>query len=993
MNKTESALRRKLAQMRQANPGPTETQERPEWEQLLEKALQQGLAKVETKAATGDDGPAGLQSFVTKVMPGHNCTGTRKLRLASTQSGPSDLVIIRPDSLGDLILFEPVLSVLATSWSKTRIHVLASHGAKAVAGLMPERITWHFIEGANPWAAPTAVGLDTLRQTLGGVPAGAWLVSVCARKTWWDYAAPSLGQFSRCISLGAVAPLGADRDRLAQAGLGSALAAYSESIPNAGTKHEVRRNLDCVSYLLGCSAPDIFPALRITEEAAQKASEILSETGLAEGDFIACCAAGTANVAIKCWPATSYAECLAQLEQEKPRGVLLLGSLSEEPLVEELESLLRARGVNHKVWLGDKPEDFGVMCALLGKAGLYLGNDTGAMHAAAALKVPVVGIFGGGTWPRFLPCTNRGAAVVRPMPCFDCDWQCHFGDAPCVRKIRVETVLAATRHLLAGPDSGFLVFEEKWQAGEDISELGRGAAVHARGLRAQLLQLGQVAEEQRQYIEQLRRQLGEIEPALGLKKAEAEQRLLSIREQDNLISGQQERLSEQTHQLSNLEQHTRDRDASLQHANKVLLEQRDYIAVLEKQRDEKNELSRQNDATIAQLKDGICSLEGERDAGKKEISRLLATITEQQNYIQILEKARDENTRLQSEKATECRQLKEKERHLETTIAQQNDYIRSLEHERDAAKGDSAALGEEKAKFLATIHEQQAYIQSLEGERKDNARALKENTETIQGLQATVAKQAQQLINMEQVRDELTQTADSRLADLRKREATILEQLGYIQSLEKTRDELFQSLESRAEDARRHEVAAEEQRNNIHFLEITRDELSRLLEKRASEAADQEETLARLNERIHTLESELGQMAEKAQDRESSLVQLRKDASEASERLESRDVELKRVYQVIEDQTKYIKHLEAVSAELDRINGIAEHHRQQEQTLSGQLAESLSSGALTRKELQEQKELCEDLRREAAELRSALAGAQALARHLEQHYLASSRHT
>ena len=61
---------------------------------------------------------------------------------------------------------------------------------------------------------------------------------------------------------------------------------------------------------------------------------------------------------------------------------------------------------------------------LLGEARLYLGNDTGAMHLAAALGVPVTAVFGGGTWPRFVPAAVCGEAVVHPLPCFGCGWDC-----------------------------------------------------------------------------------------------------------------------------------------------------------------------------------------------------------------------------------------------------------------------------------------------------------------------------------------------------------------------------------------------------------------------------------------------------------------------------------------------------------------------------------------------------------------------------------------
>jgi GT2 family glycosyltransferase len=99
------------------------------------------------------------------------------------------------------------------------------------------------------------------------------------------------------------------------------------------------------------------------------------------------------------------------------------------------------------LWLG-RDGSLPQLAALIARSALYFGNDTGAMHLAAALDVPVVAIFGGGTWPRFVPAARRGVAVVHPLPCFGCGWDCAFGDAPCLGEIAVADALAGLEHAL-----------------------------------------------------------------------------------------------------------------------------------------------------------------------------------------------------------------------------------------------------------------------------------------------------------------------------------------------------------------------------------------------------------------------------------------------------------------------------------------------------------------------------------------------------------------
>jgi ADP-heptose:LPS heptosyltransferase len=111
------------------------------------------------------------------------------------------------------------------------------------------------------------------------------------------------------------------------------------------------------------------------------------------------------------------------------------------------------------------------LIALISQAQLVITNDSGAVHLAAALAVPVVCIAGGGIVGRYVPYPAADAAdtypvtvmVDEPMDCFDCGWRCRFdlregAPAPCVERVRRERVLTAV-----------------------VDQLGRSAGSHGRG--------------------------------------------------------------------------------------------------------------------------------------------------------------------------------------------------------------------------------------------------------------------------------------------------------------------------------------------------------------------------------------------------------------------------------------------------------------------------------------------------------------------------------
>ena len=102
---------------------------------------------------------------------------------------------------------------------------------------------------------------------------------------------------------------------------------------------------------------------------------------------------------------------------------------------------------------------------ILERCHLFVGNDSGPMHVAAALGVPTVGIFGPGT-PRRTRPTSRGGRVVTvggDYPCSPCR-QDFFRECPpspagkpfCLEEIGVMDVELAAARLLERPREAFV---------------------------------------------------------------------------------------------------------------------------------------------------------------------------------------------------------------------------------------------------------------------------------------------------------------------------------------------------------------------------------------------------------------------------------------------------------------------------------------------------------------------------------------------------------
>jgi heptosyltransferase-3 len=89
--------------------------------------------------------------------------------------------------------------------------------------------------------------------------------------------------------------------------------------------------------------------------------------------------------------------------------------------------------------------------ALTSRAALFVGNDSGIAHIAAAAGAPCVVIFGSSNIAHWRPwTTNRNEIVREEMPCQPCHgYFCAEFDRPeCILRIPVERVIGAIDRLM-----------------------------------------------------------------------------------------------------------------------------------------------------------------------------------------------------------------------------------------------------------------------------------------------------------------------------------------------------------------------------------------------------------------------------------------------------------------------------------------------------------------------------------------------------------------
>ena len=190
-----------------------------------------------------------------------------------------------------------------------------------------------------------------------------------------------------------------------------------------------------------------FISLSVKAEAKRQAAERLTACGVRPGAARVAIGAGASYGSAKCWPPERFAHVANQLAQQFDAQVLLFGTATETPVASAI-----AAGMNRppidltgKTAIADLP-------ALLSQCHLFIGNDSGAMHVAAAVGLPVVAVFGptdpGGTAPVTPRCT-----IVQEKPyCNPCFLRRCPTDHRCMTRVSPDAVAAAARLWLASTE-------------------------------------------------------------------------------------------------------------------------------------------------------------------------------------------------------------------------------------------------------------------------------------------------------------------------------------------------------------------------------------------------------------------------------------------------------------------------------------------------------------------------------------------------------------
>lgn len=176
--------------------------------------------------------------------------------------------------------------------------------------------------------------------------------------------------------------------------------------------------------------------------ACTKAECDWARTLLGEGFWVALNPGATYGSA-KRWYPPRFAQVADRLVEELGARILLVGGAGETGIGEEIEHAANGRILN----MTGKTSVRQLM-ALLANCRLLITNDSGPMHIAAALGVPIVALFGPTDHTTTSPLTDSWRLVRKPVDCAPCLKRSCPTDHRCMEAIEATDVLQAVRDLV-----------------------------------------------------------------------------------------------------------------------------------------------------------------------------------------------------------------------------------------------------------------------------------------------------------------------------------------------------------------------------------------------------------------------------------------------------------------------------------------------------------------------------------------------------------------
>ena len=344
----------------------------------------------------------------------------------------NQVLIVRPDAIGDFVIFSGVLKHYRDLFKDAEITVLTQGHVTELALSCPhvDQVIGFNREKARTDQKYFSELLETLKEARFDIA----INPVYSRDTISDSLTLGCGAKMTIASKGDISnipePLKEEHNRL-----------YTKILPaDDKPMPENERNVEFISLLAQKNIDrKSMPEIWINNEDEIQIDELLRDLNVTQPIVVS----PFGKNPIRNWPYYKWARLISK-HSDFP--ILICGGAQD---YSQGEKIMKQAG-HPAIYNLCGRITLRQLGALLKRARLCVGAESAAGHIAAAVGCPNVIIIGGGHFGRFMPYSPKTTLVYLPMDCYHCNWRCTHGQAHCISQIRIETVDKAMREVLNG---------------------------------------------------------------------------------------------------------------------------------------------------------------------------------------------------------------------------------------------------------------------------------------------------------------------------------------------------------------------------------------------------------------------------------------------------------------------------------------------------------------------------------------------------------------
>ena len=336
-----------------------------------------------------------------------------------------NILIVRTDRIGDVLLTTPAIAALRKHFSSARISILVSPATREI------------VEG-NPHIDEVMV--DDRKGGHRGL-LGFWKLVFEIKKRKFDLAivfhTKKRTNFL-CYHAGIPERIGYRNNKC-----GFLLTKQIEDLRPQGTTHEVQYCLDVVKHL-GVVGGDLKLFMPLKPESDQWAKKAFKDFGIQEGSPVVAVHPGASCIS-KRWPAERFAELIRMMPEDV--RIVLVGSQENSQIASQIQFSTKKPILD---LIGKA--SLSQLAGVLRRCRLLISNDSGPVHVAVAVETPVISIFGrnqAGLSPaRWRPLGPKDVVIHKEVGCEVCLAHNCIIDFECLKAVSPEEVLKTAQPFL-----------------------------------------------------------------------------------------------------------------------------------------------------------------------------------------------------------------------------------------------------------------------------------------------------------------------------------------------------------------------------------------------------------------------------------------------------------------------------------------------------------------------------------------------------------------